>query len=44
MAFPLTGLGKSMRGAGFWELWRLNHEFDFGHVSLRYLLVPLADR
>lgn len=38
MALPLTELGRSMSGADFWELWRMNREFDFGHISLRYLL------
>lgn len=35
MGFPLTELGKSMRGADFG---RINHEFDFGHLSLCSLL------
>lgn len=38
MVFALTELGKSVRGADFWELWRMNHNFNFGYVSLIYLL------
>ena len=38
MEFSLTELGRGVRGADFWELWGMNHEFDTGHISLRYLL------
>lgn len=43
-SFHLTELGRSKRGADFWDLWKMNHEFDFGHVSLRSLLDFCMDR
>lgn len=37
MEFLLTELEKCMRGADFWESWRMNCVwFDLGHISLRY--------